>query len=130
MTGTPISGEIWFKSKRALRTAVQALVGIAAALAAFVLIAPQVLDAVADVLPDSWVAAVGAFIAGAAAISAVLSRLMAIPAVDAWLKRLGLGSAPRSASVASPADPLPSAAAAIDTSARTREHTDLDGPTH
>lgn len=94
---TPVSGEIWFKAQRVLRTIVQAIVGIAGALAVFVLVAPQVLDAVADVLPASWVAAAAAFIAGAAAISAALSRVMAIPKVDAWLKRLGLGSAPRSA---------------------------------
>ncbi|MGO1267097.1 MAG: hypothetical protein ACTMIY_10735 [Microbacterium gubbeenense] len=123
---TPVSGEIWFKTKRVLRTAVQVIVGVAGALGVFVLVAPQVLDAVADVLPASWVAAAAAFIAGAAAISAALSRVMAIPAVDAWLKRIGLGSAPASAPVVSAADPFPSAAAAIDTSARTREHVDPD----
>jgi len=98
---TPVSGEIWFKAQRVLRTAVQVIVGIAGAIAVFVLVAPQVLDAVADVLPASWVAAAAAFIAGAAAISAALSRVMAVPAVDAWLKRIGLGSAPRNAPTSS-----------------------------
>lgn len=91
---TPVAGEIWFKAKRVLRTIVQLTVGIAGALGVFVLVAPQVLDAIADVLPASWVAAAAAFTAGAAAISAVLSCVMAIPKVDASPKRIGLGSAP------------------------------------
>lgn len=96
----PVSGEIWFKAQRVLRTIVQVIVGTAGALGVFVLVAPQVLDAVADVLPASWVAWAAGIIATAAAISAALSRVMAIPAVDAWLKTLGLGSAPKSAAVA------------------------------
>lgn len=121
---TPVSGEIWFKTKRVLRTAVQVIVTGAGILAVAVVVAPQILDALADVLPGPVVAWAAGVIAAAAALSAALSRVMAIPAVDAWLKRLGLGSAPASAPVAMPADPLPSAAAAIDTSARAREHSD------
>lgn len=90
------SGEIWHKAQRALRTAVQVVVTLAAILAGFVLVAPQILDAFADVLPASWVAWAGGVIAAAAALSAAISRVMAIPAVDAWLQRIGLGSSPRS----------------------------------
>ena len=93
-TPTP-SGEIWFKAQRALRTAVQVAVTLAGILAAFVVIAPQVLYALADVLPDSWVAWLAGAIAAAAAISAAISRVMAIPAIDRWLQKIGLGSSPR-----------------------------------
>lgn len=96
----PVSGEIWFKTKRALRTAVQVIVTGAGILAAAVVVAPQILDAIADVLPGPVVAWAAGVIAAAAALSAALSRVMAIPAVDAWLKHIGLGSAPRSAPVA------------------------------
>lgn len=98
----PVSGEIWFKTQRALRTVVQVIVTGAGILAAAVVIAPQILDALADVLPGPLVAWAAGVIAAAAALSAALSRVMAIPAVDAWLKRLGLGSAPRSAVVTQP----------------------------
>lgn len=95
----PISGEIWFKVQRVLRTAVQVTVAgavtIAGSLAVFSVLAPQVLSAVADVLPAPVVLWLTGFIASVTAISAALARVMAIPAVDAWLKRIGLGSAPK-----------------------------------
>jgi hypothetical protein len=115
------SGEIWFKAQRAIRTVAQVIVTGAGILAVAVVVAPEILDALADVLPGPVVAWAAGVIAAAAALSAALSRVMAIPAVDAWLKRLGLGSAPRSAPVAPPAGPLPSTVAAVDTASRTRE---------
>ena len=118
---TPVSGEIWHKWQRGLRTAVQVLVTGAGFLAVAVVVAPQILDALADVLPGPVVAWLAGVIAAAATLSAALSRVMAIPWVDAQLKRIGLGSAPRSAPVAPPADPLPSAQAAIDETARALE---------
>jgi hypothetical protein len=48
--------EIWHKSKRVLRTAVQVIVSGALVLGTIVVLAPQVLDAVAEVLPGPWVA--------------------------------------------------------------------------
>src|SRR5690606_39999509 len=48
---TPVSGEIWFKTQRALRTVVQVIVTGAGILAVAVVVAPQILDALADVLP-------------------------------------------------------------------------------
>lgn len=126
---TPVSGEIWFKTQRALRTVVQVIVTGAGILAAAVVIAPQILDALADVLPGPVVAWAAGVIAAAAALSAALSRVMAIPAVDAWLKKLGLGSAPRSAPIVPSAVPLPSTSTAVDTAARARENVNLDEPT-
>jgi hypothetical protein len=84
------SGEIWFKAQRAIRTVAQVIVTGAGILAVAVVVAPQILDALADVLPGPVVAWAAGVIAAAAALSAALSRVMAIPAVDAWLKRLGL----------------------------------------
>lgn len=91
-TTTP---DIWFKSKRVLRTATQVLVAGIVFLGGLVTIAPQVLEAVQDVLPGpvvAWLVGAIAFLAG---ISAALSRVMAIPAVNAWLVTIGLGSVPR-----------------------------------
>lgn len=96
---TDKTGTIWFPNKRAIRTAIQVVVGVVLALvgglATFVLVAPQVLEAIKDVLPPTWYAWLVAFIAAAGAISAALARVMAIPAVDAWLKSLGAGSTPK-----------------------------------
>ena len=120
-TQTPVSGEIWHKAQRPLRTAAQTLVTGAGFLAVAVVVAPQILDALADVLPGPVVAWLAGVIAAAATLSAALSRVMAIPWVDAQLKRIGLGSAPRSAPTAPPTEPLPSAQAAIDETVRPLE---------
>lgn len=86
--------EIWYKTQRVLRTAVQ--VGIPAFLS-LALVIPQIIEALG--LPvDSelrlWLVAVAA---GITAVAAAITRIMAIPAVNTWLTRLGLGSVPRSA---------------------------------
>lgn len=88
---------IWFHGQRVLRTAVQVLIAAASLLAVVVAVAPDVVRAVADVLPASWVAWLVAAIAFLASLSAALSRVMAIPAVNALLTRVGLGSVPRAA---------------------------------
>ena len=91
-TTTP---DIWFKSKRVLRTAAQVLIAGIVFLGGLVTVAPQVLEAVQDVLPGpvvAWLVGAIAFLAG---ISAALSRVMAIPVVNAWLVTIGLGSVPR-----------------------------------
>ncbi|WP_295014222.1 hypothetical protein [uncultured Microbacterium sp.] len=86
--------QIWFPAQRVIRTAVQVIIAAAAILATTVIIAPQILDAVADVLPGPWVAWLTGAIAALAAVSAAVARVMAIPAVDQWLKHFGAGSAP------------------------------------
>lgn len=89
--------KIWFPLQRAIRTAVQVIVGGAAVLATVVLVAPQIIEAVADVIPGPVIAWATAAIAALAAISAAVARVMAIPAVDEWLRKFGAGSAPTGA---------------------------------
>ena len=86
--------KIWFPLQRAIRTAVQVVAGGAAVLATIVIVAPQIIDAVAEVVPGPNIAWATAAIATLAAISAAIARVMAIPAVDEWLRRIGAGSAP------------------------------------
>lgn len=86
--------KIWFPVQRVIRTAVQVIIASATVLATAVLVAPQVLEAVQEVLPGPVVIWITGAIASLTAVSAALSRVMAIPAVDAWLKSFGAGSAP------------------------------------
>ena len=86
--------KIWYPLQRAFRTAAQVIVGAAAVLVVVVAVAPQVIDAVADVVPGPVIAWATGAVATLAAISAALSRVMAIPQIDAWLKHIGLGSEP------------------------------------
>lgn len=89
--------KIWFPNQRWIRTAVQVLLAATALLAIAVNVAPRILDAVADVLPGPAVAWLAGAIATLATVSAVISRIMAIPMVDAWLKKFGAGSSPAGA---------------------------------
>ncbi len=89
--------KIWFPMQRALRTAAAVLVTATAILATTTVVAPQILAAVQDVLPGPVVAWASGAIAAAAALSAALSRLMAVPWVNEQLTRIGLGTAPRGA---------------------------------
>lgn len=88
---------VWFPVQRVIRTAVQVILAAASVLAVTVIVAPQILDAIADVLPGPAVAWITGAIAALAAVSAALSRVMAVPAVDAFLRRFGAGSAPKGA---------------------------------
>lgn len=96
--GTQIT-EIWYKWQRVLRTLVQ--VGIPAFLT-FALVLPQIISALG--LPVDG--PVYLWLVGAAgvvtAIAGALSRVMAIPAVNAWLVKIGLGSVPSSKVVDEP----------------------------
>jgi hypothetical protein len=61
-------------------------------------VAPQILDAVKDLLrPEDYLLLVS-WLAGVAAVSAALSRIMAISQVVEWLRKFGAGSAPAEAS--------------------------------
>jgi hypothetical protein len=99
--------KIWFPSQRAIRTAVQVVLAAIATLSIFVALAPKILDAIADVLPDDAVVWIAGAIATLAAISAALSRVMAIPIIDEWLKKFGAGSAPAGAVVHTDFDGTP-----------------------
>lgn len=92
--------KIWFPLQRAIRTAVQVIIAAAAILATTVVVAPQILAAIQDVLPGPFVAWLTGAIAVLAGISAAVARVMAIPAVDEWLRHFGAGSAPSGAVVA------------------------------
>lgn len=86
--------EIWYKAQRVLRTIVQ--VGIPTFLG-FALVLPQIIEALglpADSEVRLWLVAVAAIVT---AVAGALSRVMAIPAVNAWLTKIGLGSVPKSA---------------------------------
>ncbi|MFZ4843963.1 hypothetical protein [Mycetocola saprophilus] len=91
------SGEIWFKNQRALRTALA--VGIPA-LIGLVAILPEIIQAVLAEAGEALPAGLRLWLAGAAAlittVAATISRVMAIPAVDEWLRRwTPFGSTPR-----------------------------------
>ena len=85
---------IFFPLQRVIRTAVQVVVAAASVLAVTVIVAPQIITAVADVLPGPTVAWLTGAVASLAAISAALARIMAIPQVDAFLRKFGAGSSP------------------------------------
>jgi hypothetical protein len=77
------------------RTAAQTVISVVLVLG---LVAPLVAailhDELGGYLPDAWLAWVVAAAAVLAAVAAALARIMAIPAVDAWLRHLGLSSTP------------------------------------
>lgn len=86
--------EIWYKGKRVLRTLVAVVIP---AFLGFAVVLPSIIEALG--LPvDSelrlWLLAVAA---GVSAVAAAITRLMAIPQVNAWLIKLGLGSVPKDA---------------------------------
>lgn len=86
---------IWYKAQRVLRTIAQVILAFLSAWAVVAVIAPQVLNELAAILPGPWVAWLAGVIAFVTAIAGTLSRIMAIPAVNSWLTKLGLGSAPK-----------------------------------
>lgn len=88
--------EIWYQGKRVLRTVVQVVVGAAAVLAVVVVVAPQVLDAIADVVPGPVLAWLTGAVATLAAVSAAITKVMAIPKINELLTLIGLGSVPKS----------------------------------
>lgn len=84
--------EIWYKGQRVARTAVQVILG-------FVIAAPTI-TAIIDALGIPVDTHIGAFLAsigaGVTVVAAAISRVMAVPAVNAWLVSIGLGSVPKS----------------------------------
>ncbi|PWG60514.1 hypothetical protein [Bifidobacterium catulorum] len=90
--------DIWYKSKRVIRTVAQASVG-------FIVAAPTVVQITAAVGADPsshlgvTLAAIGT---GATAVAGVLSRIMSVPAVNAWLVNIGMGSVPKSTLISLP----------------------------
>lgn len=97
---------IWYTRQRWIRTALQTglafLVTLGGSVAVLQAVAPQVLDALADVLPASWLAWLAGAFAFVIAIASALSKLMAIPVVNTWLTRIHAGSVPRAAALEDP----------------------------
>ena len=84
--------QVRYPWKTTIRTAIQAFLSAAMILT---LIAPQLQEFVDQFWPGSpvvaWIGTGSVFIA---ALAALVTRIMAIPAVDAALTRVGLGAKP------------------------------------
>lgn len=77
------------------RTAAQTVISVVLVLGVVApLVAAILHDELGGYLPDAWLAWVVGAAAVLAAVSAALARVMAIPAVDAWLRHIGLSSTP------------------------------------
>lgn len=105
MSNTPISAatvpSIWYKAQRVIRTilaVVMAIVtGIGSTLAILAIVAPQILAELEPLLaPEVFAWLVGA-VAFIVTLSGVITRIMAIPAVNAFLTKFGAGSVPKAA---------------------------------
>lgn len=84
--------DIWYQGQRVLRTIVQ--VGIPAFLT-FAGVLPVIIDAVGLPLDSGvylWLIGAAAVVT---AVAGALSRIMAIPAVNTWLTKIGIGSVPK-----------------------------------
>lgn len=91
--------EIWYKGKRVLRTLVQTVIP---SFIGFAVVLPLIIEALG--LPvDSelrlWLLAIAG---GVTAVATGIARVMAIPQVNAWLIKIGLGSVPQEAVVWNP----------------------------
>ena len=86
--------DIWFKTQRVLRTIVA--VGIPAFIS-LALVLPQIIEALGLPLTSDLYAWLVGVAAAVTAIAGAITRVMAIPTVNAWLVRVGLGSVPRAA---------------------------------
>lgn len=87
---------IWFKTQRVLRSIVGTLISALTVWAALVVIFPQMLAELATILPGPAIAWLTGVIAAISAVAGAISRIMAIPKVNAWLtKWLNLGSIPK-----------------------------------
>lgn len=85
--------------QRVKRTVVQVAASVlgfvTVAVAVFPVVAPQVVDALEPVLPESWYVWLLGAVAAVSAVAGAITRIMQIPIVDAWLDSLGLGQDPK-----------------------------------
>lgn len=92
--------DIWYKAQRVLRTVVQFLV-VAVPIAN--LAAASIIDYLQtqeNVTVPGWVYLwLNAILAGSALIIGLIARFMAVPGVNEWLTKIGLGSVPEKALV-------------------------------
>lgn len=96
---------IWYKAQRVARTAIAALISALSVWAGFALVFPSVIAELAKVLPGPAIAWITAAVASISVVAGVITRIMAIPRVNAFLtKWLNLGSVPQSAIRQKPED--------------------------
>lgn len=90
--------EIWYKGQRVLRTIVNALVTLVPVVNGVAAAAVSYLNSQTDVeIHGSVFIWLNAIIAATALIMGLITRIMAVPGVNDWLTRIGLGSVPKSA---------------------------------
>lgn len=91
---------VWYKLQRVLRTAVATLISALSVWAGFSAIWPDVAAQLARILPGEAMAWLAGTVVSITLVASVITRIMAIPVVNAFLtKWLGLGSVPKSALV-------------------------------
>lgn len=92
---TPEAPAIWHKSKRVIRTV---LVNLIVILPVVNVSLPLLVDAfTGEGVPVEVTVWVNAIVAGVLVVTGVLTRIIAIPAVNTFLTKLGAGSVPASA---------------------------------
>lgn len=94
-----VSSQSAFPGRATVRTFIQTwLPQVLAALVVLPLVVQAIVDEVnrhGVVLPDWLGLALGGILTACAVVSAILARIMAIPAVDAWLSHFRLSSTPK-----------------------------------
>lgn len=91
----PVSAPWVATTRTVLQNILGVILSILAAYMAFAAIAPDILEAVRDVLPKDVFVWLTGFVVSTGAIAGAIARVMAIPAVNSWLTRfrsLGYGS--------------------------------------
>lgn len=96
--------KVWYPWQRVLRTVAQVFIALAATLGTITVVAPQIIEAIADVLPGPVVIWLTGAVAAVATISGALTKLMLVPWVNEFLQKWGLGTAPAGAIVVEEAD--------------------------
>lgn len=88
--------EIWFKSQRALRTIVQALIVLVPIVNGVGLAVTNYLEKQSDVVVAPVVFAwLNGVVVATALIMGLIARIMAVPGVNAVLSEIGLGAVPK-----------------------------------
>lgn len=88
--------QVVFPWKATARTVVQSVAGVLLGAVSIIgtvnIFAPQVLVAVVDVLPAEWAVWATGAVAFIGVLSGAVARVMAIPGVNEWLKKVALGA--------------------------------------
>jgi len=96
--GTETVPEIWYKTQRVVRTIVEALIVLVPIVNGVALAIVGYLNEQTDVTVPAWVfLALNGAIAVTALLMGLAARVAAVPGVNAWLAKIGLGSVPKKA---------------------------------